>query len=91
MLVESPGRRRPMRVWPGLRFVGAGGKAQKGVFVTVSEVGERVSLESRGAELRVSGAAEADPALQCHHLRLGAGAPCKAASGSATWIRPISL
>ena len=35
-----------MRVWPGLRLVGAGGKVQKGVFVTVSEVGERVTLES---------------------------------------------
>ena len=35
-----------MRVWPGLRLVGAGGKVQKGVFVTVSEVGERVMLES---------------------------------------------
>ena len=35
-----------MRVWLGLRLVGAGGKVQKGVFVTVSEVGDRVSLES---------------------------------------------
>ena len=34
-----------MRVWPGLRLVGAGGKVQKGVFVTVSEVEERVTLE----------------------------------------------
>ena len=30
----------------GVRLVGAGGKVQKGVFVTVSEVGERVTLES---------------------------------------------
>ncbi|CAE7938801.1 GA20OX1 [Symbiodinium necroappetens] len=35
-----------MRLWPGLRLVGAGGKVQKGVFFTVSEVGERVSQES---------------------------------------------
>ena len=45
---ETAGTNAPqtMRVWPGLRLVGAGGKVQKGVFVTVSEVGERVSLES---------------------------------------------
>ena len=45
---ETAGTSAPqtMRVWPGLRLVGAGGKVQKGVFVTVSEVGERVSLES---------------------------------------------
>ena len=45
---ETAGTNAPqtMRVWPGLRLVGAGGKVQKGVFVTVSEVGERVALES---------------------------------------------
>ena len=45
---ETAGTNAPqtMRVWPGLRLVGAGGKVQKGVFVTVSEVGERVTLES---------------------------------------------
>ena len=53
LLVEYAGSRatgtnapQTMRVWPGLRLVGAGGKVRKGVFVTVSEVGERVSLES---------------------------------------------
>ena len=45
---ETAGTNAPqtMRVWPGLRLVGAGGKVQKGVFVTVSEVGDRVTLES---------------------------------------------
>ena len=45
---ETAGTNAPqtMRVWPGLRLVGAGGKVQRGVFVTVSEVGERVTLES---------------------------------------------
>ena len=45
---ETAGTNAPqtMRVWPGLRLVGAGGKVQKGVFVTVSEVGERVTLEN---------------------------------------------
>ena len=27
-----------MRVWPGLRLIGAGGKIIKGVFVAVAEV-----------------------------------------------------
>ena len=27
-----------MRVWPGLRLIGAGGKIPKGVFVAVAEV-----------------------------------------------------
>ena len=35
-----------MRVWPGLRLVGAGGKVAKGCFVTVSEASpESVKLE----------------------------------------------
>ena len=34
-----------MRVWPGLRLVGAGGRVAKGCFATVSEVGERISLD----------------------------------------------
>ena len=35
-----------MRVWPGLKLVGAGGKVPRGVFVTVKEVdGERVHLD----------------------------------------------
>ena len=36
-----------MRVWPGLRLIGAGGKVQKGTFVTVEAVeGDVVRLES---------------------------------------------
>ena len=36
-----------MRVWPGLGLIGAGGKVQKGTFVTVESVeGEVVPLES---------------------------------------------
>ena len=36
-----------MRVWPGLRLVGAGGKVSKGCFVTVAEAGpDAVTLES---------------------------------------------
>ena len=39
-----------MRVWPGLRLVGAGGKVSKGCFVTVAEAGpESVKLETREA------------------------------------------
>ena len=34
-----------MRVWPGLRLVGAGGRVPKGCFATVREVGERISLD----------------------------------------------
>ncbi|OLP75717.1 hypothetical protein AK812_SmicGene44442 [Symbiodinium microadriaticum] len=37
-----------MRVWPGLRLIGAGGKVQKGTFLTVEAVeGDLVRLESR--------------------------------------------
>ena len=58
-----------MRVWPGLRLIGAGGKVQKGTFVTVEAVeGDVVRLES-GQSF-----AEAHSALQRHHLRFGAGA-----------------
>ena len=36
-----------MRVWPGLRLIGAGGKVQKGTFLTVEAVeGDVVRLES---------------------------------------------
>ena len=36
-----------MRVWPGLRLIGAGGKVQKGTFLTVKAVeGDIVHLES---------------------------------------------
>ena len=36
-----------MRVWPGLRLIGAGGKVQKGTFLTVEAVeGDLVRLES---------------------------------------------
>ena len=31
-------RPQSMRVWPGLRLMGAGGKIRKGVFVAVAEV-----------------------------------------------------
>ncbi|OLP81141.1 PRA1 family protein 2 [Symbiodinium microadriaticum] len=41
-----------MRVWPGLRLVGAGGKVQKGVFVTVSEVEEREEIHWREVKMR---------------------------------------
>ena len=35
-----------MRVWPGLKLVGAGGKVAKGTFVQVAEVGpEKVVLD----------------------------------------------
>ena len=34
-----------MRLWPGLRLVGAGGKVPKGCFVTVREAGERIVLD----------------------------------------------
>ena len=34
-----------MRLWPGLRLVGAGGRVPKGCFVTVREVGERIVLD----------------------------------------------
>ena len=34
-----------MRLWPGLRLVGAGGKVPKGCFVTVREAGERIGRE----------------------------------------------
>ena len=36
-----------MRIWPGLRLIGAGGKVQKGTFLTVEAVeGDVVRLES---------------------------------------------
>ena len=36
-----------MRVWPGLRLIGAGGKVQKGTFLTVEAVeGDLARLES---------------------------------------------
>ena len=34
-----------MRLWPGLRLVGAGGRVPKGCFVTVREAGERIVLD----------------------------------------------
>ena len=34
-----------MRVWPGLRLVGAGAKVAKGLFVEVREAGERFLLD----------------------------------------------
>ena len=40
-----------MRVWPGLRLVGAGGKVSKGCFVTVAEAGARSTGERLHAEL----------------------------------------
>ena len=55
-----------MRVWPGLKLVGAGGKVAKGTFVQ-GGVG-------RGAGLLARGAAAADEALPRHHLRLVPGA-----------------
>ena len=48
-----------MRVWPGLRLIGAGGKVQKGTFLTVEAVeGDVVRLES--------GQSFAGPELQKH-------------------------
>ena len=40
MGVAKPRQNSPqsMRVWPGLRLIGAGGKIPKGVFVAVAEV-----------------------------------------------------
>ena len=35
-----------MRVWPGLRLIGAGAKVQKGTFLTVEVEGDVVRLES---------------------------------------------
>ncbi|CAE7552339.1 unnamed protein product, partial [Symbiodinium sp. CCMP2456] len=45
---EAPGTNQPqtMRVWPGLKLVGAGGRVAKGVFARVQSVGERVVLDS---------------------------------------------
>ena len=85
---ETAGTNAPqtMRLWPGLRLVGAGGKVQKGVFVTVSEVGERVSLES-GQSF--------EPRELLKHTRLCsaityASVQGGAGFGSATWTLPIS-
>ena len=41
---------QPMRVWPGLKLIGAGGAIKKGTFVTVAACGENIGLES-GAKL----------------------------------------
>ena len=62
-----------MRVWPGLRLIGAGGKVQRGTFLTVEALGGR-RLRGERPVLRGPGAAEAHSALQRHHLRFGSGA-----------------
>ena len=55
-----------MRVWPGLRLVGAGGRVPKGCFATVREVGEeRISLDDGQ-----SFAPAAHAALPRGHVRL---------------------
>ena len=72
-----------MRVWPGLRLVGAGGKVAKGCFVTVAEAGpESVKLETGALHSR--GAPAPHAALPRHHLRqlpgphaAGPGAPVR--------------
>ena len=65
-----------MRVWPGLRLIGAGGKILKGVFVAVAEVepdGVRLDngMRLKNQELRVRLDLES-----CHltlrHLYVGA-------------------
>ena len=37
---------QPMRVWPGLKLIGAGGAIKKGTFVTVAACGDNIALES---------------------------------------------
>ena len=70
-----------MRVWPGLRLVGAGGKVSKGCFVTVAEAGP--DARNRRA-LHARGAPAPHAALPRHHLRqlpgphaAGPGAPVR--------------
>ena len=73
-----------MRVWPGLKLVGASGKVAKGTFVTVAEVGpERVVLDRAGLLARRAPAAEALPR---HHLR-----PTPRARGSGSWTAERSI
>ena len=73
-----------MRVWPGLRLVGAGGKVSKGCFVTVAEAGpESVKLET-GERFTHAELLRHHAALPRHHLRqlpgphaAGPGAPVR--------------
>ena len=63
-----------MRVWPGLRLIGAGGKVQKGTFLTVEAVEGGPSPPGERAMLRGAGAAEAHSAMQRDHVCFGSGA-----------------
>ena len=42
---------QPMRVWPGLKLIGAGGAIKKGTFVTVAACRDNIALES-GSQAR---------------------------------------
>ena len=70
-----------MRVWPGLRLIGAGGKVQKGTFLTTdrgSRGGRRRPVGER-AMLRGPGAAKAHSALQHDYVCFSSGADSEGA------------
>ena len=82
-----------MRVWPGLRLIGAGGKIPKGVFVAVAEVepdGVRLMRLKNQELLRATRPSHAVTYASCQGLtlhnrwrpRTGSTAPCRASTSA---------
>ena len=72
---------QPMRVWPGLKLIGAGGAIKKGTFVTVAACGDNIALESG----TVARALKPDAPCPRAHLRVkpGPDAPRQGTPGHA--------